>query len=72
MPTEPLETLLYRDLSKVAAKEIIEIASPLLQELVNYSTNAFRRCESSTTGNENEDVAVLNAVFTHYRNGGRH
>ena len=59
MPTEPLEALLYRDLSKVAAKEIIGIASPLLQELVNYSTNVFRRCETSTTGNENEDVAVL-------------
>jgi hypothetical protein len=59
MPTKPLETLLYRDLSKVAAKEILKIASPLLRELVNYSTNAFRRCEASTTGNENEDVAVL-------------
>jgi len=59
MPTKPLEAILYRDLSKVAAKNIIEIASPLLQELVNYSTNALRRCETSTSGNKDEDLAVL-------------
>jgi hypothetical protein len=59
MPTQPFEALLYRDMSKVTAKEIINIASPLLQELVNYGTNAFRRCETSATGNENEDIAVL-------------
>jgi hypothetical protein len=59
MPTKPLEALLYRDLSKVAAKDIISIASALLQELVNYSTTVFRRCETSATGAENEDLAVL-------------
>lgn len=59
MPTKPLETLLDRELSKVVARDIIEIASPLLQELVNYSTNAFARCATSTSGKENEDLAVL-------------
>ena len=60
MPTKPLEAILYRELSQVAAKDIIGIASPLLQELVNYSTNAYARCATSTPrGEENEDVAVL-------------
>lgn len=44
--------------------DIIEIASPLLQELVNYSTNALVRCETSTSGEENEDLAVL-ALYLH-------
>ena len=59
MPTKPFESLLYRELAKVAAKDIIEIASPLLQELVNYATNAFARCATSTSGREDEDSAVL-------------
>ncbi len=59
MPTEPVEALLYRDLSRVAAHELINIASPLLQELVNYATNVFMRCQDSARGNENEDLAVL-------------
>ena len=59
MPTKPLEKLLYRELSKVAAKDVIEIASPLLQELVNFSTNAFARSASSSDGNTDEDLAVL-------------
>jgi hypothetical protein len=59
MSTKPLETLLYRELSRVAAKDIIEIASPLLQELVNYATNAFARCATSTSGRVDEDGAIL-------------
>ena len=61
MPTKPLETILYRDLSKTEAKEDIETSSKVLQELVNFGTNAIARCSTSTslTGKENEDVAVL-------------
>ena len=59
MPTKALETILYRDLSKVEAKDVIDIASPLLEELVNYSTNAYARCLTSASGEENEDLAVL-------------
>jgi hypothetical protein len=59
MPTKPLEKLLYRELSTVAAKELIDIASPLLQELVNFSTNAFARCASSSKGKTDEDLATL-------------
>jgi hypothetical protein len=64
MPTKPFEPLLYRELAKVAAKEIIDIASPLLQELVNYATNAFQRCQTSSTGTESEDLPVL-ASYLH-------
>lgn len=61
MPTNPLDSILDRELSKAEAKEIIEIASPLLQELVNFSTNVLARCSTSKalSRREDEDVAVL-------------
>lgn len=59
MPTKPFEQLLYRELAKASAKEIIAIASPLLQELVNYATNAFQRCQTSSTGKPDEDLPIL-------------
>jgi hypothetical protein len=58
MPTKPLESLLYRELSKADAREVIEVASPLLQELVNYGTNLVARCMDSARGEENENFAV--------------
>jgi len=66
MPTKPLEAILFRDLSKAEAKEDIETASQVLQELVNFATNALARCSTSTslTRKENEDVAVL-ALYRH-------
>lgn len=61
MPTKPLESILYRELSRAEAKDIIEKVSPLLQELVNYATNALARCATSKSlsGKQDEDVAVL-------------
>jgi len=59
MPTKQFEPLLYRELRKVGAKEVIEIASPLLQEEVNYATNAFQRCQASSTGAKDEDLPLL-------------
>ena len=35
-----------------------------IKELVNHATNLFARCESSSTGGEDEDVAAL-ALYTH-------
>lgn len=64
MPTQPLESILYRDLAKAKAQGLIEIASPLLCELVNYGTNALVRCATSTTGEKNEDLAVL-SLYRH-------
>jgi len=64
MPTDPLQTVLVRELSIARAKEILSIATPLFQELVNYSTNALIRCATSTQREENEDLAPL-ALYRH-------
>jgi hypothetical protein len=59
MPTDPLPWLLDRDLSKVAAKEVIELTSSLLTEIANYGTTVFGRCMASAKGEPNEDLATL-------------
>jgi len=66
VPTKPLQSILYRELSKVEAKEIIDIASPLLQELVNYATNALVRCASSISGEAGKNNHYI-AILTLYR-----
>ena len=58
MPTQPLESILYRELSIANARDIIQVVSPLLQELVNYSTNMFARAATSA-GNGPENTATL-------------
>ena len=50
MPTEAVETVLNRDLSRVAAKKEIATATALLTELVNEGTRVFKRCEASSSG----------------------
>ena len=57
MPTTSLESILSRDLSIVMGGQIIKDASTVLQEVVNYSTNAFARCATSNSDNE-EDISV--------------
>jgi hypothetical protein len=64
VPTEPLDSILYRDLSKVEAKLVVEVASPLLQELVNYGSNGLVRCAQSASGGQDEDLAIL-ALYRH-------
>lgn len=64
MPTKPFEPLLYRELRKIEAKEVVETASPLLQEEVNYATHAFQRCQASSTGTKDEDLPLL-ASYLH-------
>ena len=59
MPTEPLKTILDRDLSKALGKQTIELAAPLLRELVNDATYVFARCHDSAKSKEDEDVPVL-------------
>ncbi|MEO8276376.1 MAG: DUF5677 domain-containing protein [Thermoanaerobaculia bacterium] len=65
MPTDPLKMVLDRDLAMAEARETIEIAAPLLRELVNHGTNAYIRCQALTdrTGSVDEDLAA----FTLYR-----
>ena len=63
MPTESLKSILDRELSLADAKSIIDISSPYLREIINYGTNLLARCETSSTGKENEDVAPLILYF---------
>ena len=58
MTTKPLESILFRDLSLAAGEEDIELVSPLLGEVINFSTNVFRRCIDSASGEENVDLAT--------------
>jgi len=44
MPTQPHSPIIDRDLSKAEAKEIIDVASPMLQEMVNYGSQLAARC----------------------------
>lgn len=67
MSTKALETILYRDLSIAEGKEMIDLVSPLLKEMVNYSTNVLARCAPTPTTqprNPDEDVAVF-ALYRH-------
>lgn len=64
MPTDSLQSVLYRELSIAEAKQLINLACPLLQELINYSTSAFIRCFTSAKGDENEDLAAF-ALYRH-------
>jgi len=64
MPTEPLLKLLDRDLAKVAAKELIDLACPLLKELVNHGTNVFMRCQAEAhDGQEDEHVPIFSSYL---------
>jgi hypothetical protein len=47
MPTDSFKKLLDRDFAKIAAKPIIDVASPLLTEVVNVGTWVFQRCQVS-------------------------
>lgn len=58
MPTKPPSPLLDRDLSKASAREMIEIATPMLQEIVNHGVAVFARCER-TSKLRDEKLAVL-------------
>jgi len=64
MPTEARHDVLYRELSIVDAKEMIDIASPLLQEVINFATHVFVRCISYSDGDENVDLAPY-ALYRH-------
>ena len=64
MPTKPLESILYREFSKVEAKEFIDISSPLLKEIINYATNVLARCAASSSKKPDEDLAIL-ALYRH-------
>jgi hypothetical protein len=57
--TDEYKPLLNRDEAVSTAAPLIEAAAPLLKELVNHASLAFRRCTaaSDNLGAENEDLA---------------
>ena len=59
MPTEAHDTILDRDLSNSAAEQLIGLAAPLLEELVNYSTNALVRCVMEPGCQKDVDLVVV-------------
>lgn len=64
MPTEPFLKLLYREYAKVDAKELIDLACPLLKELVNHGTNVFMRCQAEAhDGQEDEHVPIFSSYL---------
>jgi hypothetical protein len=64
MPSESFEPILDRDTTKVFAKPIIDIASPILKEAVNWATNLYPRCQTSKAGEKPEAFSLL-ALFLH-------
>lgn len=64
MPTDSLDSILYRDLAIAQARPVIDVAIPLLEELVNFGTHALMRCATSAQGEENEDVAAM-SLYRH-------
>ena len=57
MPTEPLVEMVDREFAMEAARPAIEIAGPLLTELVNHASNASRRCMDAADERENVHLA---------------
>lgn len=58
------EPILNREMAKVIGKEIIDIASPALQEAINFSTNLYQRINSSKKGRKEEAFPLL-ALYLH-------
>ena len=65
MPTEPLLKLLDRDFARVAAKELIDLACPVLRELVNHGTNVFMRCQAETRDGQEDEHLPIFSLYLH-------
>ena len=64
MPTEPFQKIIWREMSIAQARPSIEVASPLLVELVNHASNALVRCQTAAPPKGNVDVAPF-ALYKH-------
>ena len=58
MPTKPPTDLFDRDISKAIAREWIDLATPMLVEIVNHGVAAFARCSTTAKGGD-EHLAIL-------------
>lgn len=59
--TDEFKPLLDRGRAVVEARELIDLASPLLREVVNRASYAFQECQAApiNKGGENEDLAPV-------------
>src|SRR5262249_1428848 len=66
MPTDEFRPLLNRAHATEHARQLIELACPLLREVVNKATRAFHLCvsEGARIGDENEGVRAFTAAAT--------
>jgi len=64
MPTKPVVALLNRTLAKRSAAPIVQVGSPMLQELVNYGTTVYHRCLNAVEGTADEHLAIL-SLYLH-------
>jgi hypothetical protein len=64
MPTAPIKDLLNRKTMVEIAKPLIDIASPLLIEVINYAANILEKCQTSVKA-EKEEVFPLLVLYTH-------
>lgn len=64
MPTDPIPGMLDRADAIRGARELIELACPLLQEIVNQGTHIHRRCESSASDESDIHLPAI-TLFRH-------
>ncbi|MFC1917213.1 DUF5677 domain-containing protein [Chloroflexota bacterium] len=64
MPIESFEPILSREFAIGLSKPIIDVASPILKESVNWATNLYPRCQTSKAGEKPEAFSLL-ALFLH-------
>ncbi|HZP27083.1 MAG TPA: hypothetical protein VFB90_08565, partial [Dehalococcoidia bacterium] len=64
MPTTPVLGLLNRPRAQNEAQSVIEIAVPLLEELINFSTHIFVESNEASSDDDDLDFPLL-ASFLH-------
>lgn len=64
MPTEPIKHVLDRENDINLAKSMIDIASPVLQEAINYATQLYETCRLSEKASTDDAFPIL-ALYLH-------
>ncbi len=59
MPTEPNKNILDTESCKETVKPLIDLASTVLREAVNYSSNLYERCRNSSKADNEESFPIL-------------
>jgi hypothetical protein len=65
MPKVPVESILNRDLSRVAAQAWIQQFTPVIDEIVNYGTTVYARCRPTVTPPDPNEDSVPLLMYLH-------